>query len=90
MALTHRITGMVVEVNLKDLTVRLKDDEEAFCGIQCGQETRIVCEDQELALKALQPGDYIAGECVKAEDGCLSAVKIAVLRPAWRMLESPE
>ena len=69
---------------------RLKEESESFCTVCCGGETQILGEGDPLALEGLQPGDYIRSECVTGEDGRLVAQKIVLLRPAWRMIESPE
>ena len=90
MQTSHQIMGMVTTVDLKAGHVRLKDDGESFCTVCCGGETQILAGEDSLALEGLQPGDYIRSECVSGEDGTLLARKIDLLRPAWRMIESPE
>jgi hypothetical protein len=90
MQTNRQVMGMVTKVDLKEGHVRLKEDDESFCTLCCGGGTHIIGEEEPLALGGLQPGDYIRGECMTAEDGRLLASKIVLLRPAWRMLESPE
>ena len=87
---SHQLMGMVTKVDLEAGHVRVKDDGEAFCTVCCGGETQIVGGEDPLALEGLQPGDYIRSECIAEEDGRLIARKIVLLRPAWRILESPE
>ncbi|HSB72281.1 MAG TPA: hypothetical protein VLH58_07780 [Candidatus Methylomirabilis sp.] len=86
----HEVMGMVTRVDRESGHVRVKDDGEAFCTVCCGGETEILAEGDPLHLEGLQPGDYIRSECVPGEDGKLLARKIVLLRPAWRMIESPE
>ena len=90
MQTSHQIMGMVTKIDLREGHVRVKEDNESFCTLCCGGGTHILGEEHPLALDGLQPGDYVRGECTKAEDGRLLASKIVLLRPAWRMLESPE
>ena len=90
MQTSRQVMGMVTKVDLKEGHVRLKEDDESFCTLCCGGGIHILSEEQPVALGGLQPGDYIRGECMTAEDGRLLASKIVLLRPAWRMLESPE
>ena len=88
---TNRLVmGMVTKVDLKEGHVRLKEDDESFCTLCCSGGTHILGEEDPVALGGLQPGDYVRGECTTSEDGRLLASKIVLLRPAWRMLESPE
>jgi len=90
MQTSRQVMGMVTQVDLGEGHVRLKEDDESFCTLCCGGETHILGEEEPLALGGLQAGDYIRSECTTAEDGKLLASKIVLLRPAWRMLESPE
>ena len=90
MQTSRQVMGMVTKVDLKEGHVRLKEDDESFCTLCCGGGTHIFADEEPLVLGGLQPGDYIRSECVTAEDGRLLASKIVLLRPAWRMLESPE
>lgn len=90
MQVSHHVMGMVTKVDLEAGHLRLKDDGESFCTVCCGGETQILGGEDPLALAGLQPGDYIRSECITGEDGRLVARKIVLLRPAWRMLESPE
>lgn len=90
MQTSRQVMGMVTQVDLGEGHVRLKEDDESFCTLCCGGGTQILGEEEPLALGGLQPGDYIRSECTTAEDGKLLASKIVLLRPAWRMLESPE
>jgi hypothetical protein len=90
MQTSHQVMGMVTVVDPKEGHVRLKEDNESFHTLCCGGETTILGDDEPLAVSGLQPGDYIRSECVTADDGRLIASKIVLLRPAWRMLESPE
>lgn len=90
MQTSRQVMGMVTQVDLGKGHVRLKEDDESFCTLCCGGGTHILGEEEPLALGGLQPGDYIRSECTTAEDGKLLASKIVLLRPAWRMLESPE
>ncbi len=90
MQTSRQVMGMVTHVDLKAGHVRLKEDDESFCTLCCGEGTHILGEEEPVALWRLQPGDYIRSECTTAEDGSLLASKIVLLRPAWRMLESPE
>jgi hypothetical protein len=87
---SHEVMGMVTQVNREAGHVRLKDEGESFCTVCCGGETQILGGEDPLSLEGLQPGDYIRSECIAGEDGRLVARKIVLLRPAWRMLESPE
>ena len=87
---SHQLMGMVTKVDLEAGHVRLKDDGEAFCTLCCGGETQIVGGEDPLVLEGLQPGDYIRSECISGEDGVLVDRKIVLLRPAWRIIESPE
>jgi hypothetical protein len=87
---SHQVMGMVTRVDLEAGHVRLKDDVESFCTVCCSGTTQILGGEDPLALEGLQPGDYIRSECITGEDGRLVARKIVLLRPAWRMLESPE
>lgn len=87
---SHHVMGMVTTVDLEAGHLRLKDESESFCTVCCGGETEILGEEDPLALEGLQPGDYIRSECLRGEDGKLVAKKIVLLRPAWRMIESPE
>ncbi|MFI5341348.1 MAG: hypothetical protein ACHQ7N_16105 [Candidatus Methylomirabilales bacterium] len=70
--------------------MRLKEDSESMCTLCCGRETHVLGEEQALALEGLRPGDYVRTECVTGDDGQLLASKIVLLRPAWKLLESPE
>ena len=90
MQTSQQIMGMVTTVDLKAGHLRVKDDGESFCTVCCAEETQIQAGEDPLALEGLQPGDYIRSECVSADDGRLLARKIVLLRPAWRMIESPE
>lgn len=81
---------MVTRIDLAEGRIRLKEDEESFCTLCCGEGTSIVAEQELLALERLQPGDYIRSDCVASADGRLVASKIVLLRPAWKVLESPE
>ncbi len=87
---SHQVMGMVTTVDREAGHIRLKDDGESFCTLCCGGETQILGGEDPLALEGLQPGDYIRSECVTEEDGRLVARNIVLLRPAWRILESPE
>jgi hypothetical protein len=87
---SHHVMGMITTVDPEAGHLRLKDDGEAFCSVCCCGETEILGEEDPLALEGLQPGDYVRTECVADEDGRLVARKIVLLRPAWRMIESPE
>lgn len=86
----RHVMGMVTVVDPQAGHLRLKEDSESFCTVCCGGETEILGEEDPLALQGLQPGDYIRSECVTGEDGRLVARKIVLLRPAWRIIESPE
>jgi hypothetical protein len=86
----REVMGMVTSVDLKEGRVRLKEDSESICTLSCRADTHIHGEEEALALNGLQAGDIIKSECVIAADGKLFASKIVLLRPAWRMLESPE
>jgi hypothetical protein len=90
MQTSRQVMGMVTSIDLKEGHVRLKEDDESFCTLCCGSETHLLGEEEPFALDGLLPGDYIRSECVTGEDGRLLASKIVLLRPAWRMLESPE
>lgn len=90
MQTSREVKGMVTGIDLAEGRIRLKEDDESFCMLCCGEGTQIVGEEESLALRRLQPGDYIRSDCVASEDGRLVASKIVLLRPAWRMLESPE
>lgn len=90
MEVRREVTGMVTSVNTEAGSVRLKQDSESLCTLSCGVETQVHGEDATLALEKLQAGDYIKTECTVAEDGRLHASRIIVVRPAWRILESPE
>ncbi len=87
---SHQVMGMVTRVDLETGRVRLREDSEAFCTLCCRGETDIRGEEDALDLEGLQPGDYVRSECIRGEDGELVARKIVLLRPAWRMIESPE
>jgi hypothetical protein len=82
--------GMVTEIDLDSGHIRLKDDDEAFCTLCCGGSTQLLADGQPLGLGGLRAGDYVRGECTLAEDGGLLVSEVVLLRPAWRMLESPE
>ena len=86
----HQVMGMVTKVDQELGHLRLKEESDSFCTVCCGGETQILGGEDPLALEGLQPGDYIRSECVTGEDGRLVARKIVLLRPAWRMIESPE
>ena len=90
MQTSRQVMGMVISVDLEAGHVRVKEDDASFCTLCCGGETHILGEEEPLVLGGLQPGDYVRSECVTAEDGRLVASKIVLLRPAWRILESPE
>lgn len=90
MAVRREVTGMVTSVNTEARSVRLKQDSESLCTLSCGVETQVHGEDAALALERLQAGDYVRSECTVADDGRLLASRIVVVRPAWRILESPE
>ncbi|MCI0407712.1 MAG: hypothetical protein L0191_03950 [Acidobacteria bacterium] len=90
MQTSRQVMGMVTKVDPQEGHIRLKEDDESFCTLCCGGATHILGEEAPLALAGLEPGDYIRSECTTAEDGRLLASKIVLLRPAWRMLESPE
>jgi positive regulator of sigma E activity len=90
MGTSDQVTGMVTRVDTQAGQVRLKVDDESLCTLCCSQETQIHGEEQVLDLEALQPGDYVRIEGLTDKDGRLLASRIVVLRPAWRMLESPE
>ncbi len=90
MEVRREVTGMVTRVDTEARSVRLKQDSESLCTLSCGVETQVHGEEAALALERLQAGDYIKSECTVADDGRLLASKIVLLRPAWRILESPE
>jgi hypothetical protein len=88
---SRHVMGMVTEVDLQEGHVRLREDDESFCTLCCGTGTHVLGGEQEpLGLAGLQPGDYVRSDCTTSGDGRLSASRIVLLRPAWRMLESPE
>jgi hypothetical protein len=90
MQTSRQVMGMVTQVDVAEGHVRLKEDDESFCTLCCGGGTQILGEAEPVPLVRLQPGDYIRSDCTTAEDGRLLASRIVLLRPAWRMLESPE
>lgn len=87
----HRSTGLVVKVDPAKRTVLLAKNghyHELLVG-----PGGVVLDDRSNALQgliALQVGDYVSEECILQKGGLSIARKISVLRPAWRMLESPE
>jgi hypothetical protein len=90
MGTSDQLKGMVTRVDAQAGQLRLKTDDESLRTLCCGQETEILGEEQALDLGALQPGDYVRTESHTDQEGRLLASRIVVLRPAWRMLESPE
>ncbi len=87
----HRSTGLVAKVDLTRGTVLLAENghsRELVVG-----RSALILDDQGnglRSLKGLQVGDYVSEECMLQKGGPSIARKISVLRPAWRMLESPE
>lgn len=90
MQINGQVIGMVTMVDLETGQIRLKEDEESFCTLCCGEGTRIHGDEELLTLGRLRPGDYIRSDCVTSEDGRLHVSKIVLLRPAWSVLASPE
>ncbi len=87
----HReLKGFVVHVDLEEKHVRLKQDNDPICTICCGGGTQVFEEGEARDLAGLRPGDYVRTECVTGEDGRLLTSKIVLLRPAWKLMESPE
>ena len=86
----RELKGLVVHVNLTDRHVRLKEDDESMCTLCCGDGTHLFEEGETRALEGLRPGDYVRTECTTGEDGRLLTSKIVLLRPAWKLMESPE
>lgn len=87
----HRATGLVVKLDPAKRTVLLaKNGHYHELLVRPGA---VVLNDQSKApqaLTALRVGDYVSEECILQKGGLSIARKISVLRPAWRMLESPE
>ncbi len=87
----HRSTSLLVKVDPLRGTLRLIENghsQELVVG-----RLSLLFDDQGKGLKelkALQVGDYVYEECILQKDGQSIAREIRVLRPAWRMLESPE
>lgn len=87
----HRLTSLVVKVDPTKGTLLLTENghsDELVVG-----RFSVLFDDQGKrlkALKALQVGDYVYEECIHQKDGQSIAREIRILRPAWRMLESPE
>ena len=67
MQTSHQVMGMVTKIDLTEGHVRLKEDNESFCTLCCSGGTHILGEEHPLALDGLQPGDYIRGECMRAD-----------------------
>ena len=86
----RELKGFVVHVDLAEKHVRLKEDNEAICTVCCGGGAQVFEEGESRALEGLQPGDYVRTECATGEDGRLLTSKIVLLRPAWKLMESPE
>ncbi len=86
----RELKGFVVHVDLTERHVRLKEDDESICTVCCGGGTHVLEEGEARALEGLRPGDYVRTECATGEDGRLLTSKIVLLRPAWKLMESPE
>ncbi len=87
----HRSSGLVVDVDPSKGTVLLTENGHAR-ELVVGRLS-LLFDDQGKGLKelkALQVGDYVSEECILRRDGQFIAREIRVLRPAWRMIESPE
>ena len=87
----HRSTSLLVKVDSLRGTLRLIENGHSqelvvgrFSALFDDQGNRLK------TLKALRVGDYVHEECILQKDGQSVAREIRILRPAWRMLESPE
>jgi hypothetical protein len=87
----HReLKGFVVHIDLAERQVRLKEDDESICSVCCGDGVHVFEDGESRVLEGLRPGDYVRTECATGEDGRLLTGKIVLLRPAWKLMESPE
>lgn len=87
----HHSTGLVVGVNTDQRVVIMRVNGHVHDLIVT--KATVLKDDwgEPLAgLKALQVGDYVREHCATGPEGKRLARKIEVLRPAWRMWESPE
>ena len=91
-AASHQSTAMVVKVDPAKRTVILWESGHSHELVLA--ESALLRDDHGLGLKglnALQVGDYVYEDCIFGEGRRTSiAREIRVLRPAWRMIESPE
>ena len=89
---SHQSTAMVVKVDPAKRTVILWETGHSHELVLA--QSALLRDDHGMGLKglkALQVGDYVYEDCILGKDGRSSiAREIRVLRPAWRMIESPE
>jgi len=86
----RELKGLVVHVDLAEKHFRLKGDDESLCTVCCGADTHVFADGETGALDGLRPGDYVRTECASGRDGRLLTSRIVLLRPAWKLMESPE
>ncbi len=87
----HRSTGLVVKVDPAHETLILAENGHSRELVVGRFSTLVNDQGRRLqTLKALQVGDYVYEDCILRKDGQSIAREVRILRPAWRMLESPE
>ena len=85
----HRTSGVIVAADRDIVTIRLESG--ASLALSLAASTAVYDGvGQPMRAAALGPGDYVREECVEREGGRHVAVRITLLRPAWRDLGPPE
>lgn len=87
----HRSTGLIVALDHARGTVVMKDEGHRHV-LRVAPATALR-DDSGGALRGirgLQVGDYVREDCVRDAEGAYVARRIEVLRPAWKLAESPE
>ena len=85
----HRASGVIVAADRDIVTLRLENGKPLALSLVAAT---VVYDGvgQPMRATGLGQGDYVREECVKHEDGRHVAVRIMLLRPAWRDLGPPE
>ncbi len=88
---THHSTGLVVRVSPSQGIVVMKVNGHTHeLTVTTATVLRNDWGEPLRHLQALQVGDYVREECVPESGRRNLARRIEVVRPAWRMLETPE
>ena len=82
----HRGVGIIAVLDGSQLLVQ---ESGGAHEMTIDARTRIVIVDDD-RVGAIGVGDYVAEECVSDGQGGVHATRIALLRPAWKELASPE